>query len=832
MDVAWLIVVLVIAALSCLGLGGLVLSRDKGNAANRAFALVCFNLALWTGGVAGIVQSGTESEARVWLALTFMVSAFLPASFYYFIGVFPTGRFQGQRWFLAALYAAGALLAAGALTPWHVTSVNMDEGPLPVAAYGHVFLAFAVVTVVTVVVSFANLVRKRRSAEGVQRRQIEHVMFGIYLSVFFIVFTNVLGPLLEISYLEAYGPIFVVFMMTVFAYAMVRYQLLDIWVIVSRTTLYTVLTGFVLLTFLGAVAITHSLVHDENAPTGVVSTIIAAVVIAIVLQPAKERLQLFLDRHIVNRRYDAQALLTRLSRTCSQMVRLNELLPAAAGDIQQTVGIEHVRVFLVDEKDPGVLILEHASDSSEPGARSREFIPLLNHLRVRPEPLVLDQLLHVPRPQAQVVLQDQLTVLNAEVCVPLATASGLVGVVALGPKTSRDIYTAGDLSIFSAVSGPLATAIENARLYRRLEEANMHRARILSNMRGGVIAVDINGVITTVNRGAVETVGPVSRGEPLQTLPEEVANVLRQTLEERQAIRDYEAIIAGPDNQESYVVISSSTLVSTDNSVTGAMVMIYDLTQVKRLEQNVQRADKLSSLGVLAAGMAHEIKNPLVSIKTLSQLFEDRYMDESFRSTFCDLVPREVDRIDSIVSRLLDFARPRPASFAAHNVCGVLKRVLSLVENQTRTGRIEVRETFPPSGLPVAGDEQQLHQAFLNIVLNAIDAMKDADIRTLRVEASRSKMRSGGGARPHREIECARIVIGDTGCGIPPGRLDAIFTPFYTTKEYGSGLGLPVVHGILTEHNGEIHVTSRVNEGATFTIRLPLVTNVAPVETR
>jgi signal transduction histidine kinase len=253
------------------------------------------------------------------------------------------------------------------------------------------------------------------------------------------------------------------------------------------------------------------------------------------------------------------------------------------------------------------------------------------------------------------------------------------------------------------------------------------------------------------------------------------------------------------------------------------MVMIHDLTQIKRLEQKVQRADRLSSIGTLAAGMAHEVKNPLVSIKTFTQLLLNKFDDVDYRKTFAEVVPHEVDRIDTIVSRLLDFARPKAVHFAQQDLVKIIHEVLALVENQIRKHNIKITIEHPNEQVNVYGDEQQLHQVFLNLFLNAIDAMKDMGNGRLsiRVTFDRTHLR-GQNVAPYVETECVRVVVADTGCGIYRHHINQLFTPFFTTKAEGCGLGLSVVHGIVTEHGGEIDVESTPGSGTSFSVRLPL----------
>ena len=318
--------------------------------------------------------------------------------------------------------------------------------------------------------------------------------------------------------------------------------------------------------------------------------------------------------------------------------------------------------------------------------------------------------------------------------------------------------------------------------------------------------------------------GSPGTGSTLEALEPRVAQLLRRTLREHRNIRDYETMIRSTDGENIPVALASAYFASADNHGGGAIVLIYNLTQIKRLESNVQRADRLTSIGTMAAGMAHEIKNPLQSIKTFSQLLPDRFEDPDFRKTFVEVVPPEVERIDTIVTRLLDFARPKPVCFAPQNLQLIVQEVLALLENQIRKVGVEVVLDFPGEVREITADDQQLHQVFLNLFLNAIDSMKNTAQRvlTIRVYYDRTHV-SQHMQPPILDVPCVKVVVSDTGCGVQPEYLSQIFTPFFTTKDYGTGLGLSVVHGIVTEHGGEIDVTSTAGLGTVFSVTFPLV---------
>lgn len=820
-------VLLGLSALSSLLLGAMVLYRNPNRHTHRIFAVLTLNIALWALGVMSIIHTRTETVAHFWITATFIVAAFLPANFYHFCGCFPNQRFDGYRSALATLYAGALLVAALPFTPWYLDELRVFADQPPIVVYGPGFFLFGFLVVASMAFSFGSLLSKLRHAAGVQRRQLEHVFLGIFASTVLATATNVLAPVLNIGTLELYGPCFMVLLMAILAYSMIRYQLLDIWFIVSRSTVYAILTAAVVLIFLFSVSIVHWVFSAGGRTGDVLTTALAAVLIALVIQPLKERVQLVLDRAMLKRRYNASSLVERISRETSQFMHLDSLLARVGEDLRRTLGVTRLRVLLRSQKRPDVLVTEYSTSPKEIKRENIDLDFLMESIEAQPDPIVLEELLHNrPTPQ-RVRLAQCLAELDTYLCVPLKTTSGVIGMLLLGQKVSRDIYTREDMAVFSTLAGPLAAAIENARLYRKLEEVNLHVERIMENMRGGVVAVDTKGVITTVNQGARDILGDVRPGQTLDALRSQVADVLRRTLEEARSISDFETVIAGPDGESIPVLMSTSCLARSDNENVGAMALVFNLSQIKRLEANVQRADRLSSLGTVAAGMAHEIKNPLVSIKTFTQLLPTRHEDAEFRSTFVEIVLQEVDRINSIVTRLLDFARPKPVHFAPQNLMRIVENVLTLVENQTHKAGIRVTMDFPAEVREISGDEQQLHQVFLNLVLNAIDALQDSRERHLGVSMryDRTHLRRKN-APPLLDAECAHISISDSGCGIPAEKLDQVFTPFFTTKTTGSGLGLAVVQGIVTNHGGTIDASSIPGMGTLITVTFPLITAV------
>ena len=233
---------------------------------------------------------------------------------------------------------------------------------------------------------------------------------------------------------------------------------------------------------------------------------------------------------------------------------------------------------------------------------------------------------------------------------------------------------------------------------------------------------------------------------------------------------------------------------------------------MKKSKSYIRRADRLASLGTLTAGLAHEIRNPLVAIKTFTQLLPERLEDEEFRNHFLNIASGEVDRISALVTELLEFARPSEPKFELEDINSILDGMILLVSNETKSKHIDIIKDYASDLRPITIDREQMKQVFLNMLLNGIEATPENGnicVKTRFFE------------KPEGDAYI-QVEFTDSGCGIPPEYLEEIFTPFFTTKEKGSGLGLSISNQIIQDHRGYIDVESEVNKGTSFFVNLPL----------
>ncbi|MCI0748245.1 MAG: ATP-binding protein [Verrucomicrobia subdivision 3 bacterium] len=237
----------------------------------------------------------------------------------------------------------------------------------------------------------------------------------------------------------------------------------------------------------------------------------------------------------------------------------------------------------------------------------------------------------------------------------------------------------------------------------------------------------------------------------------------------------------------------------------GVVLLAQDLAPVQKLENNMRQLDRLASVGALSASMAHEIKNAMVAVRT----FVDLLIHENPDADLAPIVGREMRRIDSIVSQMLRLAGPARPTFASLRLHSLLDHALRLVQHQLEGKQIRSRRDFSARTDLVRGDEYQLQQAFLNLFFNAIEAMGAGGQLTVKTEMV--SIPAG-----------IRVSVCDTGVGIPPENLGRLFDAFFTTKQHGTGLGLPITRRIIQEHRGNITVESETAKGTAFHVVLPI----------
>jgi PAS domain S-box-containing protein len=374
------------------------------------------------------------------------------------------------------------------------------------------------------------------------------------------------------------------------------------------------------------------------------------------------------------------------------------------------------------------------------------------------------------------------------------------------------------------------TALEgaNAELRQRLNELadlKSYTDNILASMTNGIVTVDLDGRVVTLNPAAEMMTGFFA-GEVIGRYCTEVfartaelGEILMETIATRSASPGVAVTLHRRNGRTLAVEISAAPLKAGEGKDLGVIAAIRDLTVMRELESRLRRSDRLAALGELAAGLAHEIKNPLTSLMTFSRHLARRFDDEHFRAKFQSVVPRELERINGIVEGLLELARPARVNFTAVRLPASLERAAELYAQEMESRGVQVTRDYARDLPAVWVDAEAVYQALVNLVRNALDAMPSGGNLTLRAGWSDEHHVVRPGPAGARRV---RIEIEDTGIGIPTADADRVFNPFFSTKTGGTGLGLALTHKIIEDHGGSIDFRSAVGRGTVFRIVLPL----------
>ena len=367
--------------------------------------------------------------------------------------------------------------------------------------------------------------------------------------------------------------------------------------------------------------------------------------------------------------------------------------------------------------------------------------------------------------------------------------------------------------IGSAALYAIVSTQNSVTVHQTLRTMQTYTQHVVDSMANGLISLDAQGGIVTVNRQACRMFG-LSSGEEAQGKPlSDIVTLhdvdLLKTLAQGERLLEKELSATTAAGQTLPLSISASALRGDAGEHLGAVLLLRDLSDVKALQEQVQRTERLASVGRLAAGVAHEIRNPLGSLKGFLQYFQRKLPLNDQDKAYLSVMMNEVDRLNTVVSNLLEFARPKEPVFEDAQIADMLDHVLTLLHRDCEAKRLRLFREWPDALPLLRLDHDQITQVLLNILLNAIQATEPGD----EIHVSAAIL---------NEMNMLEIAARDTGVGIAADDLPHIFDPFFSTKKQGNGLGLAIAHTIIEQHRGEMLVDSERGRGSTFRIRLPL----------
>src|SRR5664280_2952003 len=685
-----------------------------------------------------------------------------------------------------------------------------------------------------------------RTEDMVVRQQLKWLRNGAFCGILpfaaFYVLPYVLGAVPN-SYMKM-SVLSVVLIPLTLAYAIVRYRLMDVDIIFRRGYAYTLATLCVLAAFYAIVFSLGSLVKQFFQDLGNIGLMTVMLIAAFLFQPIRNWIQERLDRHFYRDRYDYRRTLVEFARELSSETDLDTTLAIVGERLLETLGIKHLAFFLSLEGVAGTVF--HLKKAMGPNPRlaavGRDELDLSFLNWELPEPYLFfertrHQLDAVSRAWP-VSVRKTIADLDLTYYLPCTVRGRTIAYIGLSRTSDGEYLTSVDVELMVTLAGYVAIAIENATLYRSLqlkveeyERLKEFSENIVESINVGILAADLEDRVESWNT-QIEQLTGITREQALgkklsELFPAALSEQFDRVRGEIGIHHIYKFVLkpsAGANLNghangnghppaarlsEATLNIAITPLVSKDQEQIGRLIIIDDVTDRAELEQRLVQADKLSSIGLLAAGVAHEVNTPLAVISTYAQMLAKQVAEDSQKSLILEKIAKQTFRASEIVNSLLNFSRTSTTSYGGVSLNKIVQETLSLLEHQFTKAGIQIHTDLDPDVPLVHGNGGKLQQVFLNLFLNARDAMGTGGILEVRSWAE------GLGVR---------VEVSDTGHGIAPENLHRIYDPFFTTKgaKKGTGLGLSVTYGIIQEHGGSIEVSNRRGGGATFRVELPL----------
>ena len=612
-----------------------------------------------------------------------------------------------------------------------------------------------------------------------------------------------------------------------FASALIRYRLMDVEVIVKRSLVYTAVILAIFTIYATLLRLAGVVFLGAAERHNMIIAMLATIVVVLLFSPVKSAIQNALDRAFYRDRYDYRRALVGFARDLNSDLDLDRLSERLVARIRDTFVIDRMVLLLVDEAsgDYEVIRAEGFGDLAVTGLSRRSQIAasLAGGMALSLD----DQRMHGAFPAEEIAFWR---VRGVHYFVPCVSKGGTIAVLALGQRGQGEPLSSEDTALLLAVGSHVATALDNGRLYRQLQlkaselqRLQQFNENIVESLDNGLVVEDLNGRVIRWNR-ALESIYGISSAEATGHRLEEVFDgpfieglraAQRESANGASLFRVPLAGRAGKAGERLRVNIATVPLRAPIGqahvSTVGNIIIIEDVTERVHLEEQLQISDKMASVGLLAAGVAHEVNTPLTGISSFTQMLLSNADPEDPKTRMLEKIEQQSFRAAKIVNGLLNLSRSGGSSSeenAPVDLNAVISDVLSLLEPQVAASKVKVRRELCPTPALVVGVEHKLQQVFLNLFLNARDAMP-----------------KGGWLSVETRLEDGQVVaeVADTGSGIPSEHLSRIYDPFFTTKLIGkgTGLGLSITYGIVREHEGTLTCQSAVGQGTRFTVSLP-----------
>jgi two-component system NtrC family sensor kinase len=756
-----------------------------------------------------------------------LATALQPALFLHFALAFPEDKRldRSRKWLIALTYIPAFLivgLRVMAINLWSATALLDDRLNKFASAY------LATCWVLAAIVFYISY---RRTDMPLRRQQLKWLTRGTILAIAPFTLLYIVPYLADIPVPDLFGKLAAVSLVILpltFSWAIIRYRLMDVDLIFKRGVTYTLATATVVGLYFLLVSVAGEIVHKNLPGFGSWGLIVAIILASQLFDPLKRAIQERIDKIFDRKRYDYRQTLIEFGRGLSSQTDLEALLSAIVDRLSRTLSVGQVAVFLADDAggyslaaSRGLSVMVNNApqelelgflDFDQPGAGSHIFFENTQ------------QALHLTETQRRTV-----TGLDLNYYLPCRLQQRTIAVIGLGRTAQADFLSSEDVELLESLASYIGIALQNARLYASLQQKASEYERlkefnenIVESINVGILAVDLEERIESWN-AQMEVLYALPRAEALgrplsEVFPSSFVDEFHRAKGEEGNVHSvhnlYKFRIETRAGEQRTANIAIAPLVSRDFKTVGRIVLVDDITDRVELETQLTQAEKLSSIGLLAAGVAHEVNTPLAVISSYAQMLAKQVRGDERVGPLLDKITQQTFRASEIVNGLLNFSRTSGTAFTEIDINTVIRDTLNLLEHQLKTSKVKLESVLDVSLPPIMGNPGKLQQVFLNLFLNAKDAMA-----------------GGGTLRVATEVNGhVGVSISDTGSGISPEHVKRIYDPFFTTKSApregqrrGTGLGLAVTYGIIQEHAGKIEVESQAGSGTTFYLEFPLV---------
>jgi two-component system NtrC family sensor kinase len=671
------------------------------------------------------------------------------------------------------------------------------------------FVLFAVIALLSIAQNV------RRPANLLVRRQLRLILSGLMIGFLpFLIFYAIpfclgrsLSQFAELTVLlQALIPL-------TFAYSVSRYKLMDFEVLLKKAA--TLIFSYFFLACVYLILSSQTRVFSENKLNVLILGVLAMVLGATLFTPLKKLISSLFDRFFYKRSYKYRKTLLIISKELSRERNLEKLSQSLLDLITNALSLTSLALLLPERDDSPVFVIVSAIGEFQTDARTITFDPeFVDHLRGR-EYIAFDS----PADKRDLFREgERLTAIGFAHVLPLKVEDKLIGCLGMGKKLDNTFLNREDWDLLTTISSAVALAIENASLYQQasvraieLERLKDYSENIIESLTVGVAVLDRKGEVIGWNRVLEEIFVRAKKqvlGRRLQEIlgPENFLALFPSDTQQDYRLLS-EISLELPGGEKRIFDIAKTPLFDNRMVPYGTIIVFEDITDKIRLQQQLVTSEKLASIGLLSAGVAHEINTPLTGISSYIQMLQKKLTDSHY-TQILGKIEVQTERVSRIIKNLLNFAHnPAESAFHKVSIADSLQEIISLIEYKLKAMNIKLEMDLAPVKL-IWGQGERLQQVFINIILNAIDAMPKGGV--LRIRAA-------------QEGRNVIVKIADTGTGIQPQHLPHIFDPFFTTKGIGkgTGLGLSISYAIIKEHEGHLTVESEVGKGTCFSIFIP-----------